>query len=271
VTDPSYAASEVHEELPFMEHLQELRTRVVRILLGLIPGVAAAWVYREQLLEWLLWPLVQAWKAKGLGEPEVLFQDLTEPFIAYLKIALVAGLLASAPWSFWQLWGFISPGLYRKEKLLALPFVFASTLCFVGGALFGYFVVFPIGFEYLLGFSGSLPGATIQLKPALMVKNHLGSSLKLLIAFGVVFEIPVVVTFLAAAGIVDWKQLLRFGRWWVVLAAILSALLTPPDVASQVLMLGPLIGLYFVSVVVAMLFGSKKNKDAEQNIEEESA
>ena len=260
--------NEVHQELPFMEHLEELRTRVVRVIWGLLPGVAAAWIFREELLELVLWPLVEAWKSRGLGAPEVRFRDLTEPFIAYMKVAIVTALLATSPWTFWQIWGFIAPGLYRREKLLALPFVAASTICFVGGAVFGYLVVFPVGFETFLGFSGTLPGGTITLKPALMIKDHLGFSLKMLLAFGVVFEIPVVVTFLAAAGIVDWKQLLRFGRWWVVVAAVLSALLTPPDAGSQLLMLGPLVALYFLSVLVAMLFGTKEKrarKEAEKS------
>lgn len=262
------------EELPFLEHLEELRTRLIRIVVGIIPTIAISWVYREALMEWLLWPLVQAWKARGLGVPEVVFRDLAEPFIAYMKIAVVSGLLLSSPWIFWQIWAFISPGLYRREKMLAIPFTLASTLCFVGGALFGYFAVFPIAFEAFLGFSGTLPQGSISIKPALMIKDHLGFSLKMLLAFGVVFEIPVVVTFLAAAGIVDWKQLLGFGRWWVAIAAVLSALLTPPDVGSQALMLGPLVGLYFLSVLVAMSFGTKQAREAssssEHSTEEES-
>jgi sec-independent protein translocase protein TatC len=140
--------------------------------------------------------------------------------------------------------------------------VLASTVCFAGGAFFGYRVVFPLGFETLLGFD-PLPSASIRVVPTIMLTEYMGFATCMLLAFGTVFEVPVVVTFLALVGIVNWKQLLKFGRWWVVIASIIAAVLTPPDVGSQMLMLVPLVVLYFMSVGLAYLFGPKVEPEAK--------
>jgi sec-independent protein translocase protein TatC len=247
-------------EMSFFDHLGELRSRLIRALWALVPGVALGWIFKEELLDFLLDPFVAAWRTQGLGEPSLHFANPIDPFVAYLKLALVAGALFAAPWIFWQLWGFISPGLYRREKRLAIPFVLASTLCFVGGAFFGYAVVFPLGFETFLGFAGMLPSGSIRIQPTIMINEYLSFATRMLLAFGITFEIPVVVTFMAAAGIVTWRQLLSFGRWWVIIATLLASLLTPPDVGSQVLMLGPLIALYFMSVGIAFVITYRREK-----------
>lgn len=250
------------QEMGFFEHIGELRRRVLRALYAIVPAIGIAWGYKEYLFEILLAPLVDAWHQLGLGKPKIHFANPIEPFVAYLKISIVAGILLAAPWIFWQVWGFISPGLYRREKLYAIPFVFFSTLFFTGGALFGYLVVFPMGFEVFLGFAEKLPSDTIDIQPTLMISEYLSFATRMLLAFGVVFEVPVVVTVLAAAGLVNWKQLLRFSRWWIVIAAVISALLTPPDVASQAFMLIPLVVLYFLSVGIAFIIGDRREKAA---------
>ena len=250
-------------EMGFFDHLRELRTRIVRALFGVVPGVIIAWLYKEQLLDLLLQPYVVAWRKLGFGEPQVHFANPLDPFVAYLKIAMVVGVLAATPWIFWQVWGFIAPGLYRKERRLALPFVFFSTICFVGGAAFGFIVVFPMAFETFLGFGGQLPSHHINLQPTIMITEYLNLATRLLLAFGLVFEVPVVVTFLSAMGIVNGPQLLKFGRWWVLVAAVLAAILTPPDVASQVMMLVPLVVLYFIAVGIAFIIGDRKKKRDE--------
>jgi sec-independent protein translocase protein TatC len=253
------------EDVPMtvMEHLRELRSRLIKSLLGMLPGTWLAWEYKEYLLKYLLEPLTTAWKQLGLGEPEIHFSNPVDLFVSYMKIALVCGLLASSPWVFYQIWSFIAPGLYKKERFYAIPFVIASTVCFAGGAFFGYRVVFPLGFETLLGFSGMLPGDAIRVTPTIMLTEYMGFATRMLLAFGVVFEVPVVVTFLAMVGIVNWKQLLKFGRWWVVIASVIAALLTPPEVTSQMLMLVPLVVLYFLSVGLAYLFGPKVEPEAK--------
>lgn len=245
------------EPMTLMQHLSELRTRLFRSIVGLIPGVALAWGYRAELLEWLVAPMAVAWKQLGLGEPTIHFANPVDLFVAYMQIALAFGLLASSPWVFWQVWAFIAPGLYSRERRFAIPFVMASTLFFAGGALFGYSTVFPPAFEQFLGMAGELPQHTIRVQPTIMIDEYMSFTTRMLIGFGLVFEVPVVVAFLALAGLVNWKQLLSFGRWWVLIASVLAALLTPPDVGSQMMMLIPLVVLYYLSVGVAFVLGPK--------------
>ena len=247
--------------MSFMEHLEELRKRLIYSFLGILPGMSVAWWYKEEILSLLVRPLAQAWRRLGLGEVSLHFANPVDPFVSYLKIAAVVGALFSSPWIFWQIWAFISPGLYRRERRYALPFVIASTLFFAGGAVFSYHFVFPLGFETLLGFAGMLPDQSMRIQPTLMIGEYLSFALRMLVAFGVVFEVPVVVTFLAAIGVVNWKQLLRFGRWWLVIAAVLAGILTPPDVGSQMMMMVPLVGLYFLSVGLAYFIGPKPPKE----------
>lgn len=258
-------ASEVPEddvEMGFFDHLRELRTRLIRALWGMIPGFAVGWVFREQLLSLLVDPFKQAWVAGGReGMPSLHFLNPIDPIVAYLKIAAIAGLLIAAPWVFWQLWAFISPGLYRKEKRLAIPFVLVSTLFFLGGAAFGYLVVFPFAFEYFLEFAVTLPNE-MTVEPMITMDEILSFEVRMLLAFGVVFELPVVVSFLAAAGVVHWKQLLKFSRWWILIASVLSAFLTPPDPGSMLLMFIPLVLLWFLSVLFAMIIGKKRERAA---------
>jgi sec-independent protein translocase protein TatC len=261
---PAGASPEIPEddvEMGFFDHLRELRTRLIRALWGMIPGVAAGWIFREELLALLVRPFQIAWIANNReGDAKLVFLNPIDPFVAYLKIAMITGLMIGAPWVFWQLWGFISPGLYRKEKRLALPFVIVSTLFFIGGITFGYLAVFPFAFQYFLEFAVTLPGGMI-LEPTIAINEILTFEVRMLLAFGIVFELPVVVTFLAAAGVVTWRQLLKFSRWWILIAAVLSAILTPPDPGSMMLMFIPLVLLWFLSVLFAALIGRKKKKD----------
>jgi len=236
------------EEMTFFQHLGELRSRLLRSILGLIPAVAVAWFFKIEIKDFLVAPLQPAWEKLELpGEAVLRFSGPADAFMMYMKNSLIAGLLLASPWIFWQLWMFIAPGLYKKEKALAIPFIVASTVCFAGGAVFGYKLVFPEAFTVLLGFSDETLVAT------LFVKDYMPFFRRMLLAFGVVFEVPVVVTFLAGAGMVTWQQLLRFSRWWIVCAAFISMLLTPQDVYTMVMMLIPLVLLYFVGVGCAYL------------------
>ena len=240
------------------EHLHELRKRLIASLIGMIPGVIVAWTLREQLLDFLVAPLATAWMRLSLGQPELHFSSPVDPFVAYLRIAFVVGLIFSTPWLAYQAWSFIAPALYRREKLYAIPFALASAVFFAGGAFFGYRFVFPIGFESLLGMAGMLPSHVVKVSPTIMIDEYLGFATQMLLGFGVVFEVPVVVSFLALAGIVNWKQLLKFGRYWVLIASVIAAVLTPsPDIGSQLMMMGPLVVLYYAAVTVAYFIGPK--------------
>lgn len=248
-----------------MEHVGELRKRMTLALLGLVPGSVLGWTFREVLLDLFLKPYSDAFRRLGLGEPTIHFANPMSPLMAYFKIALVVGLLIGMPWIAWQVWGFIAPGLYSREKRYALPFALGTTFFFTGGAWFGYTIVFPMAFDMLLGMSGSIGAVTVT--PTIMIDEYLNFATRMLLAFGVVFEIPVVVTVISAAGLVNWQQLLDFGRWWILVAAVLSALLTPPDIASQMLMIIPLVVLYFASVGVAYFVGPPVEPDPEKGPE----
>lgn len=256
---------ELPDDVPMTiwEHLRELRKRLILSLLGMIPGVVVAWIYRQELLEFLVQPLVLAWVRLKLGPiPQLHIPNPIDVFVAYMRIAVVIGTIISSPWIAYQGWSFIAPGLYSREKAYAIPFALASSVFFAGGAYFGYAVVFPVGFESLLGMTGMLPSQSIQITPTIMLEEYLSFSTQMLLGFGVVFEVPVVVCFLALAGIVNWKQLMKFGRWWVALAAVISAVLTPsPDVGSQLMMMGPLVVLYFAAVAIAYFVGPKPSED----------
>ncbi len=414
-------------KMSFMEHLEELRKRLIRAVLAVFIGMIICWFFREQILAFLLSPLYEAWnQVDGLPEPKPLnFSSMLEPFIAYLKMSAIGGLFLGAPVVLYQLWKFIAPGLYLRERRLAVPFVLVSSLLFIGGAVGAYTVVFPIGFKFFLDFAagremidlsaevtvaaeklqkepapkqvredrdidagiadagitdagpssrsvsqamtdvpanaeervppapakeagetwyewmlgrltnkgcGNMHAETIrapravrltfrwhtarcgelppldklrrddqrialdwkpaleaepgygsmyaedqrpppgehrytiavpqnpgmkQLAPVLMVKDYLSFAIRLLLAFGLVFELPILISFLSLAGIVNYKQLISFSRWFLVISVVMGAMLTPPDVVTQILLAMPLMVLYFLSVIFAYIFGPK--------------
>ncbi len=193
--------------------------------------------------------------------PQVHFPDPTSAFVVYLKIAALGGFVVALPVVFYQLWMFIAPGLYAREKRVVLPMVFFSTVFFLAGSLFGYYFVFPVGYAWFLGFGGRVSNTAVTVIPTLMMDEYLGFTSQMLLAFGVVFELPLFVFFLSLVGLVTWRQLLAFSRYFTVIAFILAAVLTPStDVYSQVMLGLPLIVLYFVAVFMAYLFGPKEAK-----------
>jgi sec-independent protein translocase protein TatC len=203
-------------------------------------------------------PLISAMPPDG----KLIYTGLPEAFFTYLKVALLAGILLSVPILMYQLWMFIAPGLYNKEKRWVLPIVCLSSFFFMGGALFGYFVVFPFGFKFFMGF------ASDHIRALPSMKEYLGFSAKLLFAFGVVFEMPLFITFLAKLGIVDVKFLRTKRRYAILLFFVFAAILTPPDVITQIMMAGPLILLYEVSILGAKMFGKKKAKEDTSETQE---
>ena len=252
------------EPMTIWEHLRELRKRLVRSLIALIPTSIIAWEYKEWLLAFLVKPLTKAWASLGMGEPTLHYANPVDVFVAYIQIAIVVGFIGASPYIFYQMWMFVAPGLYAREKRFALPFVLASSAFFAGGSFFGYSVVFPAAFETLLALGGMLPTGDLRVQPTIMIIEYLGFATRMLLAFGVVFEVPVVISFLAIARVVNWKQLIGFGRWWVVIASVIAAILTPPDVGSMMMMMGPLIVLYYLGVLVAFLLGPKPDAEEEE-------
>ena len=268
------------QRLSFYEHLGELRTRLRNAVVALLCGVAVAWVFHERLFFWLARPLASAWqKAGGIGTPTLHFKSPIEPLWVYMKVALLAGLFLASPVVFYQLWRFVAPGLYARERRAILPFVGCSVLCFVGGAAFGYFVVFPPMFAFLIGIGFRTLGrmqehlgglvkfaadSPIALTPTIMMEEYLGLVAKTLLGFGAAFELPVLMAFLGAVGIVGYRAMLRFSRYAVILIAIVAAIITPdPTALSMVLLALPLCVLYFVGVLLAFLLGRRRKPEPQ--------
>ncbi len=236
------------EKQPFLSHLEELRKRLVVCAIGVGAGFVIAYIFAERLFQLLVAPL----KAVMPEGDQLIFTNLPEMFFAYIKVAFIAGIMAASPLIFYQLWMFIAPGLYRKEKKMAIPFVISSTILFVGGALFGYFVVFPFGFKFFIGFSNE------YVKALPSVKQYFSFSMKLLFAFGAVFELPVIIFFLSKMGIVTPQFLRQKRKYAILLTFALAAILTPPDVITQCMMAGPLIVLYEIGILVSRIAQKKK-------------
>jgi len=241
------------EKQPFMSHLEELRKRLICCAIAVGVGFVVAYIFSEQLFQLLVLPLREVMPE---GE-KLIFTNLPEMFFAYLKVAFVAGIMAAAPVIFYQIWLFVAPGLYQKERKYLIPFVVSSTLLFVGGALFGYFIVFPFGFKFFIGFANE------YVKALPSVKQYFSFSIKLLFAFGVVFELPVVIFFLSKIGIVTPELLRKKRKYAILLTFALAAILTPPDVITQCMMAVPLIVLYEIGILVAAIARKKKLEDKE--------
>ncbi len=234
--------------LPITEHLAELRRRIAIALAAIVIGAILAYNFSEQIFAWLLAPATTALAAKGSKLQAI---APTEIFIAYIKCALLAGFVGTLPVSFWQLWAFIAPGLYDSEKRAIFPFVLASTVLFVLGALFGHTFVFPVMFQFLNSWD------TDWVVSAWTLNEVFGLTTQLILAFGVIFELPIFVLFLSLSGIVTARQLLSGTRYAVVASFVIGAILTPPDVVSQVMMSVPMVLLYLLGVAVAWLFEPK--------------
>lgn len=244
------------DKIPFTGHLEELRKRLIICFIAVGIGFVAAYGFKEKLFQILMHPLVSVMKT---GET-LIFTGLPEAFFTYLKVAFLAGILLASPVIIYQFWIFVAPGLYEKEQRMLVPIVFLSTFFFLGGALFGYFIVFPFGFKFFLGF------ATDVIKPFPSMREYLSFSSKLLLAFGLVFELPLIITFLAKLGIVDVPFLKKNRKYAILLFFVGAAIITPPDVVTQIMMALPLMVLYEISIIGARIFGKKpldKGGDAE--------
>ncbi|MCK5205089.1 MAG: twin-arginine translocase subunit TatC [Desulfobacterales bacterium] len=250
------------DKIPFTSHLEELRSRLIKCFIALGIGFAASYGFKEILFNILSRPLA---KVMEQGD-HLIFTGLPEAFFTYLKVALLSGLMLASPVILYQFWMFVAPGLYKKERRLMIPVVILSAFFFIAGALFGYFIVFPWGFKFFLGF------ATETIRPLPSMKEYLAFSAKLLLAFGLVFELPMVLTFLARLGIVSVDFLKRNRKYAVLLFFAGAAILTPPDVVTQVMMALPLMVMYEISIIGARFFGKKKPEpEPEEDKAEKSA
>jgi len=243
------AGPEDDVQLSLRDHLIELRKRLKWAVIWLLIGFGATYWKSQEIFHFMMQPVLAALPE---GEKALHFASSVEPFFIYLKVGLYAGLFVSSPFIFWQIWMFVAPGLYRRERRKIAPFVIAATIFFVGGAAFCYLVVLPPAFQFLIGSAGP------DIKPVLMMDQQLGLVMMLMLSFGIVFELPMILTLLAMMGVVDYKFLGKYRRHAIIVNVILAAFLTPTgDPINLALMAVPMMVCYELGVLGARIFGKK--------------
>lgn len=252
-------------------HLIELRKRLGISVGSIIVMFFVMFFFHEPILEWMVAPLNTA--LIEVGKKSVIAADgmvttsqVGGAFFVALKVSFFAGLLAALPIILSQLWLFIAPGLYANEKKMILPFVFGGTIMFAIGVSFAYYIVTPFGFDFLITFG------SFKFTPLINIEDYVGFFTKIMFGFGLAFELPVFAYFLALLGLIDDKQMIAFFKYAIIIIFVVAALLTPPDVLTQMLMAGPLIILYGISILIvrAVNPAPKEEDEDEDEPEEES-
>ncbi len=240
-------------------HLVELRKRLAISIFAVMICFGLCFLFWNPLLAWMTAPLKQALPVGS----NIVFTQVQEPFFTAMKVAFFAGLILALPVIFWQFWLFVAPGLYENEKKYVIPFVISATFMFICGAAFCYYVVVPLGFQFLINFGGQLFTAMPS------IGEYVGFFTKILIAFGISFELPVITFFLAKIGLIDDVILKKYFRYAIIVIFTFSAIVTPPDVLSQFLMAVPLLGLYGLSILIAKSASQKDESEPDaQNANE---
>jgi sec-independent protein translocase protein TatC len=246
------------KRMAFFDHLDELRARAMRMAYVFVAGFIGGYYLSNPVMEWLRRPL---FAVLPVEKQNLYFTNLFENFMTHLKIAGYTSLFALSPYFFYEIWQFVAPGLKKKERRLILPFVGAATLFFVGGALFAYYVLFPVGFKYFVEYGGPAD------VPLLTIDSYYSTCLKLMLLFGLGFELPVFICLLGALGVVDAKALRLHRRNAIIGITIVSAMFAPPDAVSMLMLMAPLIILFEISIVVVAWMGAKR-KITPQEAEE---
>ena len=237
----------------FIEHLAELRKRLIISLIAVGIGFGICYYFSQNIFDFLMIPLYKVLPAGAT----MIFTTPSEAFFTYMKVGLLAGVFVASPIVLYQIWLFVAPALYRREKRYAIPFIGSATLLFIGGAAFGYFIAVPTIFKFFMGF------ATDFIVPAPKLKETLSFSCMLLLTFGLSFELPLFLFFLTRVGVVKTETLARNRGYVIVGIFIVAAVLTPPDVASQFMMAAPLVVLYEASIWVARIFVRRTKTSAK--------
>jgi sec-independent protein translocase protein TatC len=252
---PAPAEPENEVKLSFMDHLRELRKRLTRALLGVVVGMAVVGGFVEPIFHRLMQPVLDSLPEK---QRALHYTSYIEPLMVYLKVALYGGIFVAVPWVLYQLWQFIAPGLYRKEKRVVVPFLLSGTLLFYGGAVFCYFVIMPAAFPAMAAIA-----TDPSLSPVLTMSEQLSLVLGMLLGFGIVFEVPVIIAFLAMVGLVNWRMLAKYRRIAVVVNVTVAAIITPTgDPLNLAFMAVPLILFYEIGIVLARILGKKSPGEA---------
>ena len=241
---------------PLIDHLIELRTRLLWSVAAILAAFFLCFAFAEQIFALLVRPLAAA------GQDRVIFTQVFEAFFVKVRVAFFGALMLSFPVVATQMWRFVAPGLYRKEKAALLPFLGATPFLFVAGACFAYFLAIPTALKFLLGFQGDLGNSGVSQEALPSVGQYLSFIMQFLFAFGVAFLLPVLLVLLNRAGIVTREQLVDFRRYFIVVAFVIAAIFTPPDVVSQLLLAVPLVILYELSLI-AIRFTDRPKASAE--------
>jgi sec-independent protein translocase protein TatC len=242
---PSPAAA-----MPLLDHLRELRSRLIRCVIAIFIGFIIAYFAADRLFQLLTWPLHEAFRSAGLeGKAMLIGTGVGEAFFTKMKVALIAGLFIASPVVFLEIWKFIAPGLYETERRLAGPFVIFATIFFLSGGYFCWAVVFKIGYAFFLR-----QYVNIGVTPTLRISEYLVFSAKLLLAFAITFEMPIFAFFLTPLGVLDYRMMLAYFRYAFLAIFVVAVALTPPDMISPFLLAIPLLLLYGLSIAVSYFF-----------------
>lgn len=253
-------------QAPLMDHLVELRARLVRCVFALAIAFAVCLYFADEIFGFLVRPLTDAFAA---GEGRLIYTKLYEAFFVELKVALFAGFFVSFPIIANQLWAFVAPGLYAKEKKAFLPFLLATPVLFTAGGALAYFVVMPTAFKWFLGFEGAVGGSAIEALPA--TGDYLSLVMQFILAFGISFLLPVLLLLLNRAGIVERAQLVAARRYVIVGVIALAAIVTPPDPGSQLILALPLLLLFEGSLVIMRFTEARRDREREDDAPDEKA
>jgi len=236
-------------------HLAELRTRLAYSVLSIIVLFGISFIFYEPILDWMKQPLLDAMPD---GQQMMIATGVAEAFFTAIKVAFFAGIILALPIIFWQFWMFVAPGLYDNEKKMVVPFVASATIMFLMGASFAYYVVVPFGFEFLVNFGNTIVTVTPR------IGEYVGFFTKIMVGFGISFELPVITFFFAVLGLVTDQSLKSFFKYAVIIIFIVASLLTPPDVLTQLLMAGPMIILYGISIMIAKIVNPAEIEEDEE-------
>jgi sec-independent protein translocase protein TatC len=238
------------KSMSLMEHLEELRNRLIRSLATFAVAFAVCWAFASPIYEFLAQPIYR-YLPEG---KKLVFLGITDPFLLFVKVAALAAVFVSSPVILYELWSFVAPGLYRRERRMVGPFVFFGTLLFLGGGAFAYYVAFPFAVEFLLGLGA-------QFEAQITVTKYLSFLITIILGLGVMFELPTLIFLLAKMGLVTPRFLMRNFRWAVLLIFVVAAVITPtPDVVNLCIFALPTILLYLVGVGVAWIFGPRRER-----------
>jgi len=254
--DPEF--DDAGSKMSFLEHLDELRKRLIYVVYSLIAGCVIAYIFIVRIFDFIMKPMYDILKTPGGGSgAKLIFTAGPEPFMLYVKIGFLAGIFIASPLILWQVWKFIAPGLYTHEKKFAIPFVFLSTVFFCAGGLFSHYVAFPVTWQFFNSFG------TDYMVFMPKIDEAFGLYTKMLLGFGVIFEMPTLVFFLARMGVVTGQFLLKYFKYAFLIIFIVAAIISPgTDMMSQVVMAVPMLGLYIFSIVIAFIFQKRRKPEA---------